>query len=242
MVEDIYCEPNLLTVMFLSCGRPNITKYCVKTFIDSIYGFKSLDIEYIFLEQGWDQNYGDSEENLTFFQSLELDRKIILINDKNYGINCGINNIRRLSRGEYILFLENDWVCCGFNGWLDNAVNFLKEEKDVGILQLRALDDYHGNSGLGKPDYNPFSCMSNIMFKDYDGYRYMLSKFKYPNNNNPAIWRKKIYNILGSMPEPELWSDLRHGETEYEKRWEDYGLMDSYFVAHPQRGIFYHYR
>jgi hypothetical protein len=78
----------------------------------------------------------------------------------------------------------------------------------------------------------------NVIIKD----NYYLSKFKYPINNNPAIWRKEIYNELGDMPEPELWSDLRHGETEYEQRWVDKGFYERYFVAHPIEGVFYHHR
>ena len=160
-IDDPYCEKGLISILFLSCGRHVITKKCLESLLGSIdKSFRNYELEFIFLEQGEDWN--ESSKNLELYDHWRFDRKVIVWSRHNYGIANGNNQLWQLSRGEYCLFLENDWFIREHNcSWLAFAQLILNDNHDIGLVQLRAIDDPYENWGYGKNEYNPFSIKNN---------------------------------------------------------------------------------
>jgi hypothetical protein len=212
-------EPNLFSILFIACGRPQITKRCLLSSLDAISQYDG-EVEWVFIENG------DCDENYSLFQDLDLDRKVVL-RQKNYGINHALNQAWALSRGQWCLIHENDWECRLSTNFLDLAKQILLEKQEIGILQLRAVNDPNENWGYGKPDYSPWSSTDKALNEmgikvwreqTQSGHTYFVSHFPNGFNNNPTIITKQLYNECGSYPEPELGTDPRHGETEYQSR------------------------
>lgn len=241
-LKDVYCEPGLITIMILSCGRHPITRTCLYSTIAALSDY-SGPLEWIFLEQGWNIDVDSAEKNLAMYRELKFDRKIIIVPNQNYGINVAINQLYGLSRGEYTLLLECDWWCSlGHSNWLKHSKDILDQHSDIGVVQLRSIHDPNENWGYKKPEYSPWSCddMSNVMIRsNYDGTKFLVATNKIAGvNNNPALWRKKMRRELGNMQEPELWSDLRHGETTYQEKF----MKTKWFTAHIWYDVYYHRR
>jgi len=245
-IKNIYYEPGLISILILSCGKHNIFKTCLSTTLNSLKDYDG-DLEYILLEQAFDINPEDAKKNIEYFNKMtsDIDRTLVIMPSRNGGINYGINQLWQLSRGEYILFLENDWFCnCRDEKWLLLAKTILDDHQDIGILQLRAIDDPNENWGFRKPEYSPWSCEGQpdiqkrtAIFNNNHIMFYVAKKRIYGVNNNPALWRKDMRNELGCMSEPELWSDLRYGETAYQEKF----MVDQWEVAHIRVPVYYHY-
>lgn len=210
-------EPGLISVLFLAYGKHKLTRNCLSRFIKAAQLYKG-EIEYCFLSNGIDNN------NISFFQEIQVERKVIIIEETNVGINAGLNNLIRISRGPYFLILENDWWCqpLDFN-FLQIAKDILDTDHEVGIVQLRDINDSCEAWGRFKVDYNPFSCSEKQLREagvplveciTSNGHKYLKSLFNNGWNHNPSLVRKSIYEKCGPLPEAPLNCDLRHGETE----------------------------
>ncbi len=241
-IDNIYSEHGLVSIMFLSCGRHDVTKFCIESTLNSLRNFNG-NIEFIFMEQGWNVNYQEAEKNLIFYKSLKYDRSVIIIPNKNYGINNAINQMYRLSRGIYTLLLECDWYCLSNDSyWLDNGCKILDNYENIGVVQLRNIYDPNENWGYGKQQYNPFSiCNNKNILRQYtsDNIPFLLATHKFAGiNNNPNLVRKDVYRDIGLCKEPLLESNLKHGETDREERF----MNTTWKVAHLIDGVFFHKR
>jgi hypothetical protein len=140
---------------------------------------------------------------------------------------------------------ENDWECRKSVDFLSLARDIFNERLDVGIVQLRAVYDPCENWGIGKPLYSPWSCSNDMLDKanvrrwedeTYAGHKFQIARFPNGFNNNPTIIRKSLYRECGPYPEPELGTDPRHGETEYQERVAHTACA----VAHIGLELYYH--
>jgi GT2 family glycosyltransferase len=230
---DPMCEPGLFSIVVLAHGRPEITKTSISSTLECVCEYAG-EIEWIFVENA------DNAENQKLFNDLNFERKVI-IKQKNYGINNGLNQGWGISRGEYVMIHENDWAAQIKIDFLTITRKIFEENPDVGVVQLRDPFDPNENWGRGKPEYNPWSCTQEQVetagFKIWkekttDGHQFLMSKFPNGFNNNPVVIRKQVYRECGPYPEPSLGTDPRHGETEYQARVADLGCITA-FVGVP---------
>jgi len=227
--RDVFMERGLFSIVVLAHGRPEITRQTVLGTLDNIKRYQG-EVEWVFVENG------GCDENYKFFDDLDVERKVI-IRQHNYGINEGLNQGWALSRGEYVMILENDWHTVASEDFLAVAKDIFEEQPQVGMIQLRDPRDPNENHGLGKPLYNPWTCDPNtvrdagiIMSRQEttNGHTYLVANHPNGFNNNPIIIRKQIYRECGPYPEPEVGSDPRHGETEYQERVANTGWLTAY--------------
>lgn len=227
--RDVFYEPGLISIVVLAHGRPAETRETVLGTLRNVAQF-SGEVEWIFIENG------NCEENYQFFNELDLERKVI-VRQKNYGINEGLNQGWVLSRGEYVMILENDWQTVVDRDFLSIVKDIFEEQPLVGMIQLRDPRDPNENHGLGKPLYNPWTCDPQkireegvIMSRQTTSHSHFYLIANHPNgfNNNPIVIRKDVYRECGSYPEPEVGYDPRHGETEYQQRVADTGWLTAY--------------
>ncbi len=218
-LSNVFYEPNLFSIVVLALGRHEETKKSIQSTLECLEKYNG-EIEWIFVENG------NNQDNLNYFDSLDLERKVI-IKQKNYGINHGLNQGWSISRGEYVMIHENDWIAINKTDFLSTSLSILKQNQEVGIIQLRDPFDPNENWGFRKPEYNPWSCdikslnnanLNIIKNKTLDEHVYYTCKFPNGFNNNPIIIRKDVYLRCGPYPEPIIGSDPRHGETEYQNK------------------------
>lgn len=234
--RDVFCEDNLFSILFLSCGRHSITKRCLLSSLDAISKYTG-EVEWVFLECGQD------EDNYKLFHELKLERKVI-IRQKNFGINNNLNQGWIISRGEFIFILENDWELRANIEFLSIVKDIFHEKGDIGIVQLRAASDKKENWGWGKAEYWPWSCnqqeldRKNIRLwhdETKNHYKYLIANHPNAWSNNPCIIRKQIYRECGPLEEAEISTDPRHGETSMQERTSKLG-----FVAAHIGELYYH--
>ena len=215
--RDVFCEKGLTSILFLACGRHQTTRRCLLSTMDAIANCP-LEIEWIFMENGQDN------DNFHLFQDLSIERKVI-IRQRNFGINEAWNQMWALSRGEFIMIHENDFECHQNIDFLSIANDIMNEQPDVGVVQLRAVNDPCENWGYRKPEYSPWSsthtALENAKIKVWKehtkkGHPYFLSIFPNGFNNNPCLIRKSLYRECGPYPESEVGTDPRYGETFYQ--------------------------
>lgn len=227
--RDVFCEKDLFSIVVLACGRPELTKQTVLSTLENVKLFPG-ETEWIFIENG------KCEETYKFFQSLSLERKVILQQD-NWGINQGLNQGWALSRGEFVMILENDWQTNFAGDFLTVAKNIFSENADVHMIQLRDPRDPAENHGLGKPLYNPVTCDEKECNKlgvqikrkqTANGHTYLVMGPYYALNNNPIIIRKELYRKYGPYPEALVGADPRHGETLYQSEVFRDGVLAAY--------------
>lgn len=218
--NDVFLEGGLFSIITLAHGRPEITRQSILSTLDCLESCHE-QVEWIFIENAHDDN------NFKFFDDLPLHRKVI-VRQSNFGINEGINQGWALSRGEFIMVHENDWLNIGRKfDFLAVAKEIFDTKESVGIIQLRDPFDPNENFGLGKPEYNPWSCSSDLLSRHNiklwhettpKGHGFLISEYLNGFNNNPILIRKSIYRECGPYPEAEVGTDPRHGETEYQRR------------------------
>lgn len=234
---DPFCEPGLISVLFLSCGKPKLTAVSLQSTLEATKNYVG-EIEWIFLEQG------ECEENYRLFSSFPANRKVV-VRQKNFGINNGLNQLWALSRGEFCFIHESDW----FNKQPDLnifgiAKKIFEQDDEISVIQCRAIWDDAENWGFGKPEFNPWSCRDLAAKEGFpvsdeeleSGYRYYTCRFRYGFNNNPNFIRKKLYRECGVYPEADPGTDPRHGETEYQERV----ALKKYKIAQIGQEVYYH--
>ena len=235
--DDVFLEPGLFSIVVLAHGRPTSTRKAILSTLDSVRMYDD-ELEWIFIENG------GCEATYEFFQGLNLERKII-VRQKNYGINEGLNQGWALSRGEYIFIHENDWEAVRQANFLKAAKEIFEEQPNVGIIQLRDPLDPHENHGSGKPFFNPWSCRQAVLdrakvkiWKEQtnSGHSYLIAEIPYGFNNNPVIIRKNVYRQCGAYLEAEVGCDPRHGESVYQERVAKLGCATAYIGM----GIYWH--
>lgn len=219
--NDVFLESGLFSIVVLAHGRPEITRQSVLSTVECLERSQEA-IEWIFVENA------RNNDNAAFFDGgLQLERKVV-IRQHNYGINEGLNQGWALSRGEFVMIHENDWLNIALKlDFLAIAKDIFDSKESVGIIQLRDPFDPNENFGFGKPLYNPWSCSPDELAKynikvwqesSPKGHKYLLSEYPNGFNNNPIIMRKALYRECGPYPEAEVGCDPRHGETEYQGR------------------------
>lgn len=227
--DDVFCESDLFSIIVLAHGRPDTTRRSILSTLDCIRQYVG-EVEWVFIENG------GNKENFEFFDGLNVERKII-IRQKNYGINEGLNNGWGVSRGEFVMIHENDWEAVRQVEFLSLALDIFKERSDVGIIQLRDPFDPHENHGKYKPLYCPWSCNVEQLAKEnvkvwkettIAGHNYLLSEYPNGFNNNPILIRKQVYRECGPYPEAQVGFDARHGESLYQARVAQLGCCIAY--------------
>lgn len=239
---DPMCEPGLISICFLSCGKHKLTKVCLDSTLKAAALYKG-EIEFLFLEQGDDKM--ETDANVKYFESLNLERKIIIRPNRNYGINAAWNNLLSIARGEYVMLHENDFfnIAPEFD-FLQKAKDIFSENNNVDIIRFRDPRDPCENWGHRKPIYDPFSCSDAELAKTNirvyeemtsEGLIYLVSKFPNGWNHNPNIVRKRLLRQILPLPEPPFGSDPRHSETPTQQKVAMIGCETA------QGGNFYHH-
>lgn len=227
--HDPYCEPGLISILFLSNGKPETTAACLKATAESVEAYGG-EVEWCFMENG------DNEAVRDIFFKFPAERKTVLVS-KNWGIMHGFNQLWSISRGEYCFIHENDFLNkVPQLDFLTHAKQILDDRPEVGIVSLRAVGDPYENWGFGKLEYWPYSCGQFEECRTKDGWDYMEADYPNVYNNNPNVMRKSLWRLCGFFSEPLVGTDPRHDEAHYQRKVHETKMIG----AHIGRELYFH--
>lgn len=220
--HDPFCEPGLISILCLTSGKPKITATCFDATIEAAKAYAG-EIEWIFLDQSDNESDRGANVMTLAHYNYTLERCVVVLPNRNYGINNGLNQMFALSRGEYCMIHENDWLN------IQPDLNFMQRCKDifeqypaVDIIQMRDPKDPCENWGYGKPEHSPWSCDQSKV-SVFDGYANGSDHFRYTRfangyNHNPMMIRKKLWREVAPLNEPPFGTDPRHDETHMQRK------------------------
>ena len=122
LLPDINNSDNnrFISIIILNLNGADHIRKCIK----SIQYFSSLPYELIVIDNG------STDGSKEYLRSIP---EVILIeNDTNVGAPYGRNQGLAVSRGEYIIFMDNDTIVT--EGWLEKFVNHTRYNPEIGML------------------------------------------------------------------------------------------------------------
>lgn len=122
------CESNLASIIILTAGRrfvnPKIELDYICNLVKSIEEKTTFPHEIMIVDQGSDEN--------TVNLLKELKVRNLVLKKENIGVAKGRNLGVRLTRGNYLVFLDDDMTVT--DGWLTNLVEDAEKDSRIGII------------------------------------------------------------------------------------------------------------
>jgi len=128
-----------------------------------------------------------------------------------------------LSDEDYVLSLEDDWLCNEENtNWVSKSIGVLEKYSDIGIIRLRRSNDGQ------KPE---------IITSERDGCK-LISCWRSGWTSNPHICKRSVYDKL--LPVPKKVSNKNGFEQEFAKRYNASGFATAKLSGYRDEGVFIH--
>jgi glycosyltransferase involved in cell wall biosynthesis len=116
-----------VSVLFVSFNRSDLLARAVSSVRDRL-NFEGLAHEFIVTDDASDPRH------MAVIRALDVDR--ILTAGRNTGIGANCNRGLRSCRGEFILQIQDDCEFIGSHDLLYRAIEIMRHDSDVGIVQL----------------------------------------------------------------------------------------------------------
>ena len=172
-----------VTVVFTSCGRFNLLKETVNSFLE----FNTYPIEeYIIIE-----NSGNPEsiiEIKNIFKDVENIN--IIFNETNIGQVSSIDKSYSFVKTDYIFHCEDDWKFINYN-FIEKSMDILEEIPNISNVNIRKRND--GTKGSFHPINGPFNLSNGTIYYLYQqNYLGVWHGFSW----NPGLRRYKDYELI----------------------------------------------
>jgi GT2 family glycosyltransferase len=174
---------NEVTVVFTSCGRFNLLKQTVNSFVfHNTYPIK----EYIVIENS--ENPQSLMELTSIFKDIENVK--IIINEKNIGQVSSIDKAYEFVTTDYIFHCEDDWDFIKF-GFIEKSMDILDEITYISNVNIRRRND--NSKGSFHPIVGPFRLKNQSKYYIYlQNYLGEWHGFSW----NPGLRRNKDYQLI----------------------------------------------
>ena len=116
----------LLSVVVTGYRRPAHLRRTVESFL-RVNSYPNLELIL--------SDDGSPPEMQAEMQQLPFDR--FLLPDVNRGLGANTNAGLRAARGDFILHLQDDWLCQGPAGFVEAALDLIRERPGIGLVRLR---------------------------------------------------------------------------------------------------------
>lgn len=198
-------EERLVSIVILSCKRLN----ALKKLCDSLIPFfKNIEthrpIETILVDNG------SGKELIHYAESLGFFSKIVAF-EKNLGMTGALRQVYPKVKGEYILFIEDDFVLDYEKPFIDECIQIFREYPEIGIIRLKNQNNW----------WKPYRRIGPIRSTSsgVEFWTWLPDKGKLPFTGGrlniwaggSVIFRKVSYMSTGDLPEGPNVSRL-HGK------------------------------
>lgn len=145
-------ENPLVSILIPVYNEYKYTKTCLYSILQNT---KNIDYEVIVAD---DNSYDETENILNDVENIQLSKNSI-----NVGFLKNVNVSSQMAKGKYLCLLNNDTI--PLEGWLDNLVQTLETQSDVGVVGAKYLYPngliQEAGSGMnceGKPNWYGSNC------------------------------------------------------------------------------------
>jgi len=233
--NNIIQKSNSVSIHILSFNRPHLLKLTLESLKYSLRNCK-ISREVIL----YDQNSCEKTKKIIREYTGFIDK--IIFADENIGMALGWNYMFDISNGDYIITLENDWLCnSAGSGWLEHGIEIMENHGNMAFVKLRKLFD--GQLGLGSLHHEPWSVKPFPSDVVKVGYLKDKSEYYYssPEYNcftfNPVIMRRDFRKDFSEyyVDDSDNATPLRSGEDKptamwrEQKKWISATLLDGPF-------------
>lgn len=138
---------------------------------------------------------GSSDDSLKYVENNFHEIKIIRLN-KNYGFARAINEGVKLSKSEYVVFLNNDTKVKG--NWLDNLIKCVKKHPDVISVNSKILNFYNTKliDGVGII-VNEVGQAKSIGWQAHDSGQFNKSQYIFGATGGASLFKRKDFIKVG---------------------------------------------
>ena len=118
----------LVTTLFITYKRIELLKRTLDAFLSNT-NYPREKLELILCDDGSRVVIQDEMKQLKFDKYLFA--------DKNEGMAANVNKGIKAATGEYILQLQDDWICNGPKDYLRLGIKALEENPEIGLIRYR---------------------------------------------------------------------------------------------------------
>lgn len=123
-------QPTIVSVVIVNYNGKFLLENCLRSILDS----NENNFEIVVVDNG--SSDGSREHIDAVFRDVSLPLKWVAL-DRNYGPSRARNDGVKVTRGEYIAFLDND--TCVHPQWISHALDLFKTDALIGCLQCKLL-------------------------------------------------------------------------------------------------------
>lgn len=130
-------ESSLVTVVLISCGRMDLLKRTIESFLR----FNTFPIyEFIIIEDSGNKKMHG--ELIEYCSEDSLFR--IILNSENIGLIASIDKAYSFVKTEYVMHVEDDWEFYN-SGFIEKSLEILMRKSQIMFVWLRGLKDTNGH-------------------------------------------------------------------------------------------------
>lgn len=141
-VENYESEPTVSVVVVTYNNLP-LTKTCLQS-LDKYSDYQNMELIVV------DNDSGDGSKEYLLEWAKEGSNRTLILNETNQGFAAANNQGMQVSKGEYLVLLNNDTHVT--NGWVRSLVGHLKRDPSIGLIG--PVTNNIGNEAKIKINYN----------------------------------------------------------------------------------------
>lgn len=128
-------EPGLVSLIVLSCKRLSELRRLCESLVPFFDEVETHPVEKILVDNGSGQELLDYVRGLDFFDE-------IVAHPENLRMPAALEDAYRRCRGEYVLFVEDDFVLDADGPFLGRATEVLEQFPELGIVRLKDQNNW----------------------------------------------------------------------------------------------------
>jgi glycosyltransferase involved in cell wall biosynthesis len=170
-------EHPLVSVVVMGYRRPELLARTLHSLLETV---SYPRIETILCDDG------SPHQEQAQMQRLPFDR--FLLAEENGGLGRNANQGIQAAGGEYILHLQDDWLCRGPADFIEAAVSVMEERADVGMVRFRPL--------AGDAPHERYQTQGGLTVRIYEPGIFARTGL-YAYTDNPHLKAGRFHELLG---------------------------------------------
>ena len=174
----------VVSVVFVSYRRVDLLELSLASFL-STAAYPRSQLELILCDDG---SPAEMQERM---RRMPFDK--LLLDGKNRGVGANTNKGIKAAQGEYILQLQDDWLCVGGGDFIEACLELFTERPDVHLIRLRQPFD-------GPFEVHRTGCGRTAqIYRNRPQWRETAGEYLY--SDNPHMKRRRLHEVLGPYTE-----------------------------------------
>lgn len=176
----------LISVLFITYKRIELLKQTYESFLANT-DYPREKLELILCDDGSPSSVQEEMKKLKFDKYL--------FSKKNEGMAANVNKGILAATGEFILQLQDDWLCKGPKDYLKLSIKALEDNLEMGLIRYRLGISYLYSIKSFNNNQNEIGILSRDQKDKILSVNHRKDTFLY--SDNPHLKRKEIHNKLG---------------------------------------------